>query len=214
MRRIDSSWRACEFDDGATWIGTRVTFTIRRSRADPEFAGIAIAGILVLAILARPMRFDDPPRKLSCSSLADVACRAGVRAAGRREHRREADGRCRRQGRGRGDPAAEPQTIEDQVRLCEVEAPPFKEAKRAEVYARMFREARPAERAHRQGRQRARRSARRAAAPAAGVQRASRHRVSRRHRRQGQARGQRPARPRHRRRLPRPGRGARGRFAR
>jgi tripeptide aminopeptidase len=37
--------------------------------------------------------------------------------------------------------AAEPQTIEDQVRLCEVEAPPFKETRRAEVYARMFREA-------------------------------------------------------------------------
>jgi len=37
--------------------------------------------------------------------------------------------------------AAEPQTLEDQVRLCEVEAPPFKEQKRAEVYARMFREA-------------------------------------------------------------------------
>jgi len=37
--------------------------------------------------------------------------------------------------------AAEAQTIEDQVRICEVEAPPFKEAKRAEVYARMFREA-------------------------------------------------------------------------
>ena len=37
--------------------------------------------------------------------------------------------------------AAEPQTIEDQVRLCEVEAPPFKESKRAEMYARMFREA-------------------------------------------------------------------------
>ena len=37
--------------------------------------------------------------------------------------------------------AAEPQTIEDQVRICEVEAPPFKEAKRAEVYARMFRDA-------------------------------------------------------------------------
>ena len=36
---------------------------------------------------------------------------------------------------------AEPQTIEDQVRLCEVEAPPFKEIKRAELYARMFREA-------------------------------------------------------------------------
>src|SRR5512145_96700 len=36
---------------------------------------------------------------------------------------------------------AEPQTIEDQVRVCEVEAPPFKEAKRAEVYARLFRDA-------------------------------------------------------------------------
>src|SRR5687767_11896693 len=37
--------------------------------------------------------------------------------------------------------ASEPQTIDDQVRLCEIEAPPFKEAKRAEAYARMFREA-------------------------------------------------------------------------
>ena len=37
--------------------------------------------------------------------------------------------------------ASEPQTIEDQIRLCEVEAPPFKETKRAEVYAKMFREA-------------------------------------------------------------------------
>jgi tripeptide aminopeptidase len=37
--------------------------------------------------------------------------------------------------------AAEPKTIEDQIRLCEVEAPPFKEAKRAELYAQMFREA-------------------------------------------------------------------------
>ena len=36
--------------------------------------------------------------------------------------------------------ASEPQTIEDQVRLCEVEAPPFKETRRAEVYAKMFRE--------------------------------------------------------------------------
>ncbi|MDP2388880.1 MAG: M20/M25/M40 family metallo-hydrolase [Acidobacteriota bacterium] len=37
--------------------------------------------------------------------------------------------------------AAEPKTIEDQIALCEVEAPPFKEQKRAEVYARLFREA-------------------------------------------------------------------------
>jgi acetylornithine deacetylase/succinyl-diaminopimelate desuccinylase-like protein len=36
--------------------------------------------------------------------------------------------------------ASEPQTIEDQIRLCEVEAPPFKEARRAEVYAKMFRD--------------------------------------------------------------------------
>ena len=38
--------------------------------------------------------------------------------------------------------AAEPQTIEDQVRVCEVEAPPFKEAKRAQLYAQMFRDVR------------------------------------------------------------------------
>ena len=37
--------------------------------------------------------------------------------------------------------AAEPQTIETQISLCEVEAPPFKETKRAELYARLFREA-------------------------------------------------------------------------
>jgi tripeptide aminopeptidase len=37
--------------------------------------------------------------------------------------------------------ASEPQTIEDQIRLCEVEAPPFKEAKRAELYAQMFKQA-------------------------------------------------------------------------
>ena len=36
--------------------------------------------------------------------------------------------------------ASEPQTIEDQVRLCEVEAPPFKEAKRAQLYAEMFKD--------------------------------------------------------------------------
>jgi acetylornithine deacetylase/succinyl-diaminopimelate desuccinylase-like protein len=36
--------------------------------------------------------------------------------------------------------AAEPQTLEDQIRLCEVEAPPFKETKRAQLYAQMFKE--------------------------------------------------------------------------
>ena len=37
--------------------------------------------------------------------------------------------------------AAEQQTIDDQVRICEVEAPPFQEAKRAELYAQLMREA-------------------------------------------------------------------------
>ena len=32
-------------------------------------------------------------------------------------------------------------TIDDQIRICEVEAPPFQEAKRAELYAGMFRDA-------------------------------------------------------------------------
>jgi tripeptide aminopeptidase len=37
--------------------------------------------------------------------------------------------------------AIEPQLIEDQIRLCEVEAPPFDEARRAQVYAQMLRDA-------------------------------------------------------------------------
>ena len=40
-----------------------------------------------------------------------------------------------------GIKAAEAQTIETQISLCEIEAPPFKETRRAEVYARLFREA-------------------------------------------------------------------------
>ena len=36
--------------------------------------------------------------------------------------------------------ASEPETIEDQIRLCEVEAPPFKESNRAQLYAQMFKE--------------------------------------------------------------------------
>jgi tripeptide aminopeptidase len=36
--------------------------------------------------------------------------------------------------------AAEPQTIEDQVHLCEVEAPPFKEQKRGVLFAQMFKD--------------------------------------------------------------------------
>jgi len=36
--------------------------------------------------------------------------------------------------------AAEPKTLEDQVRLCEIEAPPFKETRRGVVFAEMLRE--------------------------------------------------------------------------
>ena len=36
--------------------------------------------------------------------------------------------------------ASEKQTLEDQIRICEVEAPPFKETKRAQLYAQMFKE--------------------------------------------------------------------------
>jgi tripeptide aminopeptidase len=37
--------------------------------------------------------------------------------------------------------SSEPQTIEDQIRLCEVEAPPFQEARRGQLFAQMLREA-------------------------------------------------------------------------
>lgn len=36
--------------------------------------------------------------------------------------------------------AAEPKTLEDQIRLCEIEAPPFKEIRRGVVFAEMLRE--------------------------------------------------------------------------
>ena len=36
---------------------------------------------------------------------------------------------------------AEPQTLEDQIRICEVEAPPFKEQKRGVLFAQMLKEA-------------------------------------------------------------------------
>jgi tripeptide aminopeptidase len=35
---------------------------------------------------------------------------------------------------------SEPQVIDEQIRLCEVEAPPFKETKRAQLYAQMFKD--------------------------------------------------------------------------
>ena len=91
--------------------------------------------------------------------------------------------RARQHSRGR---AADDR---DQISVCEVEAPPFKETKRGEVLAQAVPRSGPAERPDRQGRQRARRAAGRAAAAAPGVHRAPRHRLSRGHRRQRQARG-------------------------
>ncbi len=105
----------------------------------------------------------------------------------------------------------EMRTIDDQIRICEVEAPPFQEAKRAEMYAELLREAglknvridaegnviaerpganRPAECRH---------------------QRPPRYCVSPRHQRQSSTRWLRPSRSRHRRRLPRARRSSCGR---
>lgn len=77
------------------------------------------AALTLLLIAAAPAAAQQDAVNLGAKLLADPAIKSAVEAI----------------------KAAEPQTIEDQIRLCEVEAPPFKEAKRAEVYARMFREA-------------------------------------------------------------------------
>ena len=73
----------------------------------------------VFVLAAAPALAQQDAANIGARLLADSAVKASVEAIR----------------------AAEPQTIEDQIRICEVEAPPFKEAKRAEVYARMFREA-------------------------------------------------------------------------
>ena len=88
------------------------------------------------------------------------------------------DGRARRRAADARGPG----------RICEVEAPPFKEAKRGRALRRDVPRARAAERAHRQGGQRARRAARAQPRPHLVLQRAPRHRVPRRHQRHGQAR--------------------------
>jgi acetylornithine deacetylase/succinyl-diaminopimelate desuccinylase-like protein len=79
----------------------------------------AIVFVVMLFATAVPAVAQQDAQNIGAKLLADPAIKAAVDAIR----------------------AAEPQTIEDQVRICEVEAPPFKEAKRAEIYARMFREA-------------------------------------------------------------------------
>jgi len=83
---------------------------------------IRLAHSLVLVLIVgttRPAAAQQDAANLGAKLMADAAVKAAVEMIR----------------------AAEPQTIEDQIRLCEIEAPPFKEQKRAEVYARMFRDA-------------------------------------------------------------------------
>ena len=97
----------------------------------------------------------------------------------------------------------EMRTIDDQIRICEVEAPPFQEAKRAEMYAGIVARSRLEERPHRRRRQRHRRAPGRESPAERRRQRPPRYRVSARHQRQGSTRWLRASRSRHRRRLPR-----------
>lgn len=84
----------------------------------PGFFLVAVL-VFVLAGAASPAPAQPAAANLGARLMADATVKAALDAIR----------------------SAEPQTIEDQVRLCEVEAPPFKEQKRADVYARMFREA-------------------------------------------------------------------------
>jgi hypothetical protein len=97
----------------------------------------------------------------------------------------------------------EMRTIEDQITICEVEAPPFQEAKRAELYAAMLREGGVKNvRIDAEGNVIGERPVR-GRAPERRLERASRHCVSARHQREGAQGRLRAARRRHRRRLPR-----------
>jgi tripeptide aminopeptidase len=74
--------------------------------------------IILLSIGVRPADAQQDAASLGGKLMQDAAIKAAVE----------------------GLRASEPQTLEDQVRLCEVEAPPFKEAKRAAMYAQMFKD--------------------------------------------------------------------------
>jgi tripeptide aminopeptidase len=80
---------------------------------------LSMAFVVLTVATAAPALAQQDAQEIGAKLMADPAIKAAVDAIR----------------------VAEPQTIEDQVRICEVEAPPFKEAKRAEMYARMFREA-------------------------------------------------------------------------
>jgi tripeptide aminopeptidase len=77
-----------------------------------------LASVLIAVVLSTPAAAQQDAAQLGAKLLKEAAVKAAI------EELRE----------------SEPQTLEDQIRICEVEAPPFKEAKRAQVYAQMFRD--------------------------------------------------------------------------
>lgn len=80
---------------------------------------VAAATLALTLALAGPASSQDAASSLGPRLLQDAGIKAAVEAI-------------------RAD---EPQTLADQARICEVEAPPFKETKRGELYAQMLREA-------------------------------------------------------------------------
>jgi tripeptide aminopeptidase len=78
---------------------------------------IAFAALAAVA-LALPASAQQAPTDLGAKLVQDATVKAALAAA-------------------RADEA---RTLAEQVEICEVEAPPFKETKRAELYARKFRE--------------------------------------------------------------------------
>jgi acetylornithine deacetylase/succinyl-diaminopimelate desuccinylase-like protein len=80
---------------------------------------IVSCAAIFLFTLSPPAGAQQRASELGPSLLRTTAVRAAVEAA----------------------KAREPETIEDQIRLCEVEAPPFQEAKRGQLFAQMLREA-------------------------------------------------------------------------
>ena len=82
-------------------------------------ASIQIAAILGLAAVSTIAAAQQRAADLGAALLQTPAIRAAVDFAKTDEMR----------------------TIEDQIKICEVEAPPFQEAKRAELYASLLREA-------------------------------------------------------------------------
>lgn len=79
---------------------------------------LVIVTAVALLVPVSPSFAQQRPAELGPRLMQDASVRAALDAA----------------------KADEARTIAEQIELCEVEAPPFKESKRAEIYARKFRE--------------------------------------------------------------------------